>query len=106
MAKSDLSRLSALLARDDVPDDARSLIASVVRSPLATDKFIYRTVVVVLGLTVLATVIGGVVIVVVGQGNQLIKLPGAVVAIGSAAVGALAGLLAPSPARRQGNNGA
>jgi hypothetical protein len=98
--QSDVSKLSVLLARDDVPMDARTLIAAAVQSPLSTDKFIYRVVVIVLGLTVLATVIGGVIIVVVGQGVDTMKLPGAIVAIGSAAVGALAGLLAPSPAQQ------
>jgi hypothetical protein len=89
------------MARSDVPQDAREIISSVVQgTALMNDKWIYRAVVAVLGLTVLATVLGGLAIVIVGHGDEKMKLPDAIVAIGSAAVGALAGLLAPSPVSR------
>ena len=66
---------------------------------LYRDVFIYRAVVVVLGLTVLISVIGGLLLAFKGDITNY-KLPSEIVAIGSAAVGALAGLLAPSPASK------
>jgi hypothetical protein len=62
---------------------------------IQSDVWIYRMVVMVLGLAVLATIIGGLGLAFKGDVNY--KLPAELVAIGSAAVGALAGLLAPSP---------
>jgi hypothetical protein len=98
----DLSRqFTALVARNDIPQDARDVISAVVASsPLQTDRWIYRAVVVVLGLTVLSTVLGGLAIVLFLHQDASLKLPDSLVAIGSAAVGALAGLLAPSPVSR------
>jgi len=58
---------------------------------------IYRAVVAVLGITVIATVFAGLYLATKADAN--IKLPDAIVAIGSAAVGALADLLAPSPTK-------
>lgn len=71
-------------------------------TPLSTDAWIYRIVVLALGLTVLAVIIGGIVIAgqtIPGEGGQLTQkeFPAAIIAIGAAAGGALAGLLAPSP---------
>jgi hypothetical protein len=60
------------------------------------DIWIYRGVVTILGITVLATILGGLYLAFKGDPNTY-KLPSEIVAIGSAAVGALAGLLAPSP---------
>lgn len=96
-------KLSPLTMRNDVPVDAREAIASAIAdisTPLSTDVWIYRAVVGVLGLTLLVTVIGGIALAFVGKGDATIRLPDAVVALGSAAVGALAGLLAPSPVTR------
>jgi hypothetical protein len=62
-------------------------------SPLSTDKWIYRIVVSALGLVVLIAVCGSIYLAI----NQVSNTPEILVAIGSAAVGALAGLLAPSP---------
>lgn len=62
------------------------------------DLWIYRGVVVVLGLTVLATIAGGLWLAFKGDVNY--KLPSEIVAIGSTAIGALAGLLAPAPQQR------
>ena len=64
-------------------------------NPLATDRWIYRLVVMFLGLSLLATVGGGI-FATVTTGTSM---PEGLVALGSAAVGALAGLLAPSPVR-------
>jgi hypothetical protein len=62
---------------------------------LQTDRCIYRIVFSVLGLVVLAAVIGAIML-----GYHSITIPKTLTALGSAAVGALAGLLAPAPAQR------
>ena len=62
-------------------------------SALTRDKWTYRIVVLSLGFAVLIGLIG--LIVLSWKGVQ--SVPDGLVAIGSAAVGALAGLLAPSP---------
>jgi len=59
------------------------------------DIWLYRIVVAVLGLTVVASVIGAIVLTLSGQST-----PEVLVALGSAAIGGLAGLLAPSPYNR------
>src|SRR5260370_38660807 len=93
-----ISILAPLASRTDLPQDARDAITQVIQAySLATDRWIYRAVVIILGLAVLATVFGGLTLVLVLHSDPNIKLPDAIVAIGSAAVGALAGLLAPSP---------
>ena len=58
------------------------------------DKTIYRIVVVALALVMLAAAVGSILISWYGK-----TMPEALVALGSAAIGALAGLLAPSPVR-------
>jgi len=57
------------------------------------DTWIYRIVVLALGLAVLVALVGAIVVAKTGGDTALNLLT----AIGSAAVGALAGLLAPSP---------
>jgi hypothetical protein len=56
------------------------------------DRWVYRIVVITLGLVVLVAAVGSIILVMSGK-----TTPEALVALGSAAVGALAGLLAPSP---------
>ncbi len=70
-------------------------IANLAERPLDTDVWIYRMVVGALGLTLLVALIGGIVLAATSKdaSNTLNLLT----ALGSAAVGALAGLLAPSP---------
>lgn len=67
------------------------------QNPLTTDKWIYRIIVLALGLTILSIIIG----VLFLMGSKIItddtKVPTILTAIGSAAIGALAGLLAPPP---------
>lgn len=65
--------------------------------PLQTDKWIYRIVVITLGLSILAIVLGTIALVFSGKITEDKNIPTIVTAIGSAAIGALAGLLAPSP---------
>ena len=60
---------------------------------LQADVWIYRIVVAGLGLVVLSAVIGAIVL----SAKGITATPQILTAIGSAAVGALAGLLAPSP---------
>ena len=78
---------------EEIRKDPAKAIAKITESPLKTDKWIYRIVVLALGLTVLLAVSGGIYLAV----KQVTATPEILVAIGSAAVGALAGLLAPSP---------
>ena len=62
-------------------------------SSLESDPMIYRFVVGILGSAVLLVVIGSLVL----QLNGKIPIPEVLIAIGSTAMGALSGLLAPSP---------
>jgi hypothetical protein len=80
----------------DLKQIATNLTAELSTAPVyQSDILIYRWIVFVLGITILATIIGGLFLAFKGDPN--FKLPSEIVAIGSAAVGALAGLLAPSP---------
>lgn len=67
------------------------------QSPLYTDKWIYRIIVIALSLIVFAIIVGVLYLIGSGtiEGDQ--GVPTILTAIGSAAIGALAGLLAPSP---------
>jgi hypothetical protein len=69
------------------------------RTPLETDKWIYRYVVAFLGLAILASLFFTFFLSFQSANPQDLKIPDIFLAIGSAAVGALAGLLAPSPGR-------
>ena len=93
-------QIDTLLSNAELAADQRATLEAVranLVTPLQTDVWIYRTVVVVLGVTVLMTVAGGIYLEYFGRGDDAVALPQGVVSIGSAAIGALAGLLAPSP---------
>ncbi len=62
--------------------------------PLESDRLIYRVVVFALAGAVIVCLVGSLGLAWVGK-----DVPDGVIALGSAAIGALAGLLAPSPAR-------
>ncbi|HEY0458610.1 MAG TPA: hypothetical protein VGC97_05610 [Pyrinomonadaceae bacterium] len=79
-----------------VKADPVGTITNAAMSAQLPDTLIYRMVVGALGLTVLLTVIGAITLIAIGKG----EIPASIIALGSAAVGALAGLLAPSPARQ------
>lgn len=64
-------------------------------TPLQSDSWIYRLVVSFLGLAMVFTIVALALLAVMGKSS----IPDGLVAIGSAAVGALSGLLAPSPNR-------
>lgn len=70
--------------------------ATVLPAPLESDVWIYRIVVGTLGLAVLGALGGAIGLTAFGK-----QIPEVLVALGSAAVGALAGLLAPAPAGRK-----
>ena len=63
-------------------------------TPLQSDVWIYRIVVGALALAILGSVAGAIVLALQDR-----AIPEVLLAIGSASVGALAGLLAPSPSR-------
>ena len=91
-----VSELAVRTAQDpalqaQIKADPVTAIANVA-APLQTDVWIYRMVVGALGLVVLIAIIGAIVLTFKGQ-----TVPDVLTALGSAAVGALAGLLAPSP---------
>ena len=67
------------------------------KSALETDVWVYRIVVIALGATILSIIIGVVVLIGTGHIKGDVGVPTILTAIGSAAIGALAGLLAPSP---------
>jgi hypothetical protein len=92
-----VGELAERIARDPelekkIKADPIKTIASL-STPLQTDVWIYRMVVVVLGLVVLGAMLGAILL--AARGGEL---PQFIVAVGSAAGGALTGLLAPSPA--------
>jgi hypothetical protein len=94
------SELAVKVAQDpnlqqEIKADPVNAIANLV-APLQSDVWIYRMVVAALGLTVLVAMVGSIVL-----GFRNMPFPDAGLALGSAAVGALAGLLAPSPNNRQ-----
>ncbi len=65
---------------------------------IPTDTGLYKILLVTLGLAVLIALVGPLVLAGLGKEDAI---PQAVIAIGSTAVGALAGILAPSPVQRK-----
>lgn len=83
--------------KDLKPESKEKLLRNLqlLKSPLEYDRWIYRMVVFFLGITIVATVIGGFVF--SGSFGPQYEMPEGLIALGSAAIGALAGLLAPTP---------
>jgi hypothetical protein len=75
--------------------DGKNWKGADMKNHLHNDIWLYRIVAAVLGLTVVATITGAIVLALSGQSK-----PEVLVALGSAAIGGLAGLLAPSPFNR------
>ena len=93
-----INQIKPLASRADVPQDVRDqLEASIenLRTPRQTDVWIYRAVVIILGILAILAAAGALV-----MALQTKDIPESLVALGSTAVGALAGLLAPSPSGR------
>lgn len=78
-------------------NDPKAALRDIAASPLQTDVWIYRIVVIALGSAVLITLVA--VSCLAGLDK---KVSEGVIAIGSTAAGALAGLLAPSPKGEKG----
>jgi len=76
-------------------NDPVTALQNLAAPPLQSDPWIYRIVVAALGLAVVGVVVAAAVL--AGMDK---KSPEGMIAIGSAAAGALAGLLAPSPVSR------
>ena len=98
MKITSVSELADRVATDDklaaqIKDNPAQALASIA-SPLP-DNGVYRMVVGALGVAVILSIGGAIVLAVLGK-----SIPDVLTALGSAAVGALAGLLAPSPANR------
>ena len=70
-------------------------------NPLDNDNWIYRIVVLSLGITILLIITGVIILMMNKVITNDATVPTIFTAIGSAAIGALAGLLAPSPKKSE-----
>jgi hypothetical protein len=91
---AEMVREDPALARDISTRPAEAIAE--LAAPLEHDVWIYRIVVGALSLVAVFSIVGAIVVAV---GTSDAQVPDAVVALGSAAVGALAGLLAPQAGR-------
>lgn len=98
--KNTLSK-SEVLQEEFKSDPLQALNSITVRSPKETDAWIYRIIVLMLGISIVAIIVGLILLAswncITEQNSQLITI---FATISSGAIGALAGLLAPSPARQ------
>ena|SRR4028119_1183417 len=101
-----VEQLAAAVANDpdlrrEISENPAAALARVAANPLDTDVWTYRIVVIALGSVVLSAVIGSIIINLSPPlpNGAYRETPQILLALGSAAVGALAGLLAPSPGR-------
>lgn len=78
--------------RRQLQEDPVNTLRAMAEHPLETDVWIYRLVVIFLGSVAVIAALGGIWI-----GSSGAQIPDLLTALGSAAIGALAGLLAPSP---------
>ncbi|MEW6363120.1 MAG: hypothetical protein AB1714_00625 [Acidobacteriota bacterium] len=65
-----------------------------------SDRWTYRIVVLALGIVCIAAIGGAIYLSAIASAGSAPNIPDALTALGAAAIGALAGLLAPSPASR------
>jgi hypothetical protein len=96
-----VSELAARVAEDSelerqLKEDPEGTLRRVA-APIETDRWIYRMAVMALGATMLAVVVSALVL---KLNDSEAGIPDALVAIGSGALGALAGLMTPFPTRR------
>jgi len=90
--KSDPNAITAL-KNDPIPTLEKYVDKAKSETPIFyRDKWVYRLVVISLGLIILVAGVGAIILVALGK-----TTPEILIALGSGAVGALAGLLAPSP---------
>jgi hypothetical protein len=90
--------LSDAQLQEDLQRDPVGTIQRLEQSPLTTDRWIYRIVVSALGLAVISIVLGTIVLIAMGSVSEDKNIPTIITAIGSGAIGALAGLLSRPPA--------
>lgn len=84
--------------QEEFKEDPKAAVAKYSgRNPLDTDKWIYRIIVIALGATVLFIILGVIVLMTLDKISADKEVPTILTAIGSAAIGAMAGLLAPAP---------
>ena len=76
--------------KERIVADPAGAIASLAATPLQSDVWIYRMVVAALSLVALVAIVGTIVL-----ANTTTGVPDALISLGSASVGALAGLVAP-----------
>jgi cytochrome c biogenesis protein CcdA len=95
--KSQLESDSQL--QSDFKNDPVKAIGQFNENPLNSDKLIYRIVVFALGFTIVAIVLGVLMLMSTKGIKEDKDIPTIITAIGSASIGALAGLLAPPPPR-------
>jgi len=67
------------------------------QNPLYTDNRIYRIIVIGLSITIVSVILGILILMSMGQIDGDKSVPTIVTAIGSASIGAISGLLAPTP---------
>lgn len=109
MNKAEFKKLESTIRESpDIPENLRTDLIGKIdktkqKSPLDTDVMIYRIVVGSLGLAVIACLTFSFLVTLYNTDpNNKLDMPEIFLAIGSAAVGALAGLLAPSPRKNEG----
>lgn len=78
-------------------EDPISAVNQFQQNPLTTDKWIYRLIVLALGISIISIVIGVILLLSSGKISDDNSIPTILTAIGSGSIGALAGLLAPPP---------
>lgn len=78
-------------------DPVQALNNFEVRNPKETDSWIYRIIVIMLGLSIIAIIVGLILLAFWDRRNPDSQLITIFATISSGAIGALAGLLAPSP---------
>ncbi|MDP5277950.1 hypothetical protein Q9Q95_03360 [Sphingomonas sp. DG1-23] len=88
------------LAAAGTPEGVKTIVKDAEREAIhrttIPDTFVYQATVVVLGISVLAVIVAQLWL---ALEKSQAEIPDGLIAIGSAAIGALAGLLAPTPAK-------
>ena len=88
---------SSKLQQEFRTDPIQALDNFDVRNPKETDSWIYRIIVLMLGLSIIAIIVGLILLAFWDRRNPDSQLITIFATISSGAIGALAGLLAPSP---------
>jgi hypothetical protein len=88
---------SSKLQQEFRADPIQALNNFDVRNPKETDSWIYRIIVLMLGLSIIAIIVGLILLAFWNRTNPDSQLITIFATISSGAIGALAGLLAPSP---------